>query len=137
MAIPIQCPFCARRFQVPNEMAGKRVKCSCNKAIEVPAQTKLSSFLDEELEIKTDPIICSDPLEWAEAVGAEADIAETIQKRMAAKKTSNATLMIGVAGAVLAILMVIGVASIVMMGNEKTGEGTRPAQVESTAPAVQ
>ncbi len=38
MPIQIQCPNCQARHQVNDNMAGKRAKCRCGAAIQIPAQ---------------------------------------------------------------------------------------------------
>ena len=37
MPISLQCPNCGASYQLKDEMAGKRVKCRCGSAIQVPA----------------------------------------------------------------------------------------------------
>ncbi len=120
MAITMECPYCARRFQVSDEKAGKKVKCSCKKVLEVPEKTEFTNFLDEELDVKTDPVICTDPDEWIEAMGATPEIAEQLQKRMKVSPASNSKLMAGLAGAVLVILLVV--VAVVMMVNKQSDD---------------
>lgn len=117
MAIPVQCPYCVRRFQVSDSLGGKKVKCDCGQAVEVPARTAISDLLDQELNVETNPVICNDPAEWAEAVGASTEIAEQLQKRLRPKAASNANFMMGVIGAVAALLLIIGLAAFMMAQN--------------------
>ncbi|MGD9126896.1 MAG: hypothetical protein PVH19_05905 [Planctomycetia bacterium] len=114
MAIPVQCPYCVRRFQVDDSLGGKKVKCACGQAVEVPARTAMSDLLDSELNVETNPVICNDPGEWAEAVGADPEIAERLQKRLRPKASSNANFMMGIIGAIAALLLIIGLAAIML-----------------------
>lgn len=114
MAIPVQCPYCVRRFQVEDSLGGKKVKCACGRTVEVPTRTTMSDLLDTELNVRTNPVICNDPGEWAEAVGADPEITEQLQKRLRPKASSNANFMMGIIGAIAAVLLIVGLAAIMM-----------------------
>ena len=56
MAIPIQCPECHKRYQAPDHMAGRRVKCKyCAVVFLVNADTKAAGpdFDLSELDVLT------------------------------------------------------------------------------------
>jgi hypothetical protein len=41
MAIAVECKFCGHKLRVPDNAAGKKIRCpKCNRVIEVPAKKK-------------------------------------------------------------------------------------------------
>ena len=95
MAIQVQCTHCARDFQVRDDLAGKQVKCPCGSTIAVPAKSALVNLLDEELDIKVNPVVCTTPQEWAKAAGASPEVAEALKKRMSDRRDGQRQLHVG------------------------------------------
>ena len=111
MAIHVQCVHCAREFEVRDDLAGKQVKCPCGSAIAVPAKSALVNLLDEELDIKSNPVVCTTPQEWAKAAGASPEVTEALKKRMQIGAIGNANFMLGLTAAIAAVLLIVGLAA--------------------------
>jgi hypothetical protein len=111
MAIHVQCTHCARDFQVRDDLAGKQVKCPCGSAIAVPAKSALVNLLDEELDIKSNPLVCTTPQEWAKAAGASPEVTEALQKRMRMGPTGSANFMLGLTAAIVVVILIVGLAA--------------------------
>ena len=107
MAIPVKCTACGRGFQVGDEHAGKRVRCSCGETVDVVGSSEVMDFLSQEMNLKADPLHAETLDQWIEATGASPEIAQQIEKRMKPKVTSNAGVMMAVTGAVLSLLLII------------------------------
>jgi hypothetical protein len=110
MAIQVQCTHCARDFQVRDDLAGKAVKCPCGSTIAVPAKSALVNLLDEELDIKVNPVVCTTPQEWAKAAGASPEVAEMLKKRISTGATGNANFMLGLTAGIAVLMLIIGLA---------------------------
>ncbi|MBN1908585.1 MAG: hypothetical protein JW818_02505 [Pirellulales bacterium] len=108
MTIPVTCPHCGRGLQLPEELTGKQVSCPCGKAFSVSADDSLMSLLQDELDVNLDPLACASPAEWAKATGAPPEVTARIEEKLRPKPTSNANFMMGVAGAIVAVMLVIG-----------------------------
>jgi hypothetical protein len=41
MAIAVKCKFCGQKLRLPDNAAGKKIRCpKCNRVIEVPSKKK-------------------------------------------------------------------------------------------------
>ena len=100
MAIQVQCTNCAREFEVRDDLEGKQVKCPCGSAIAVPAKSALVNLLDDELDIKVNPVVCTTPQEWAKAAGASPEVVDSLKKRMSIGAKGNANFMLGLTAAI-------------------------------------
>jgi hypothetical protein len=107
MPIEVKCPKCGRGHQARDELAGKRVKCSCGEALQVPATrspcANPASLLDDLLPSAPPP---------AAAVALTRQPLRSIgtRKPTKANKSSLSTgAIIGIAGsAAAAIALIVG-----------------------------
>lgn len=62
MALAVYCVGCGKRYQVRDELAGKRVQCGCGRAFDVPmpepaANASMADFLAENLGDGVRPVV--------------------------------------------------------------------------------
>jgi len=110
MSISVSCPKCGRILQAQEDMLGRRVRCPCGQPITVEDDGGVLNLLKEELNIDLDPLSCQTPDEWVKATGAPPEVAEQLQRKLKPKASGNATFMMGLAGAIAAVMLVVGVA---------------------------
>jgi len=114
MVLPVHCNSCGRGFEVGDEMAGRQVRCPCGQSVRVGEPPSVVDFLQDELDVKDSALFAETPAQWAKATGAPPEIAREIEKRMAKKLSSNAGFMMAMTGAVIALMLIIGLVAFLM-----------------------
>jgi len=117
MAIPVRCESCGREFEVDDHLASQRVKCPCGQVLQVGNASPTMDFFSEELNVNVDPLSAQTPDDWAKATGASPEIAEQLHRKMAKKRTSSAGFMMAVTGAVIALMLLIGLIAYLLAPN--------------------
>ncbi|NLE38036.1 MAG: hypothetical protein GX621_08430 [Pirellulaceae bacterium] len=115
MTIPVKCDHCGRGFEVSDQFAGQRMKCNCGAAIQVGNASGVLDFLCQELDITDDPLMAETVEDWAKATGAPTEVAQRIEKRLAPKKSSNASFMMAMTGAVMILVLLVAVIAILFV----------------------
>lgn len=123
MAIEVKCPGCEKRYRVPENLAGKRIRCKeCQKAIAVPAELNEDDELEEpepEPRPKKSKKVRVTPDEEDDR-----DDRPRKPKKGKRKKSKSGGIPVWVylagGGGLAAVIAVVVVVIVVMSGNRKT-----------------
>ncbi|HLA84772.1 MAG TPA: hypothetical protein VJL29_08260 [Thermoguttaceae bacterium] len=137
MALFVQCGHCGLALQVADEFAGRQMKCRCGQVVQVGGRgSSVMDFLSDELRDRDNPLLAETPTQWAKATGATPEIAEQLEKRMGKKLSGNAGFMMAITGAIIALMLIVGLIAALLARKATTSEGAQTPRVESLGQVV-